>query len=196
MPRPNISVVICTYDQALPLSDVLGSLSVQTLPLQDYEVIVVDNNPDGEQVSAITSAIRLSDYSDCPAHLRYVHCPLPGLSHARNAGISEARGDILCFIDDDAFACPDWLEQIAQAFAAHPGTGVIGGHIVLQPPETSSEDSQARPRALLEPVHHPLPRLYGSRSLGRPALGSQLVRPPSGPLGHRRLSHGLRSPRS
>ncbi len=190
-----LSAVVCAFGEKTRLHDTLASLAHQTLPLQDYEVIVVDNNPDGEPVSAITSAIRLSEYSGCPAHLRYVHCPLQGLSDARNAGISEAHGDILCFIDDDATACPDWLENIAQAFAAHPGTGVIGGHIVLQPPEP-------RPKILrpgLEPYWSqfitPYPGYTEVEAWGDLPWGANWSARRAGPLGHRRLSHGLRSPR-
>jgi GT2 family glycosyltransferase len=49
----------------------------------------------------------------------------------------------VCFLDDDAIACPDWLERIEQAFSEHPEAGAIGGHILLQVPEP-------RPRVLKE----------------------------------------------
>ena len=61
-------------------------------------------------------------------------CPHLGLSYARNAGLAEARGEIICYLDDDAVAAPDWLENIGQAFDQYPEAGVIGGPIVLRKP--------------------------------------------------------------
>ena len=40
---------------------------------------------------------------------QYIFEPRKGLSHARNRGIQEARGEVVAFIDDDAEAEPEWL---------------------------------------------------------------------------------------
>jgi glycosyltransferase involved in cell wall biosynthesis len=47
---------------------------------------------------------------------------------SRNIGICLAQGDIVAFIDDDAIPEPEWLEQLAQAFA-DPGVGAVGGKV-------------------------------------------------------------------
>ncbi len=133
---PHISVIVCTYQRAELLRDCLSSLACQTIPGLESEVLVVDNNtPASSAVQEIVQGLRHTAFLSCPDGLRYVHCSTLGLSVARNAGIAEARGNICCFIDDDAVASPDWLEQIASAFAAHPETGVIGGHTYLQVPQ-------------------------------------------------------------
>ncbi len=143
-PRPlKASVVVCAYGQASRLAETLLSLARQTMPSADYEVIVVDNNLDGGPVGEMVSDLRTRSYSQRPERLRYVHCPIRGLSHARNAGISGARGEIVCFIDDDAVACQDWLERIEHAFWENPGAGAIGGHILLNVPDP-------RPKVLKE----------------------------------------------
>ena len=67
--------------------------------------------------------------------MRLIHCPILGLSFARNAGISEANGKIILFLDDDSIAQNDLLEQYWKAFTEHPDAGVIGGHIRVQRPE-------------------------------------------------------------
>ena len=69
-----------------------------------------------------------------PSHLRLIHCPILGLSFARNAGISEAASELLLFIDDDATADYRLLEEYIKAYKNHPEAGVIGGHIILERP--------------------------------------------------------------
>jgi GT2 family glycosyltransferase len=82
---------------------------------------------------------RLRSSAPPPCALRVVACPVPGLSAARNAAIAEARGDVICFLDDDASAADTWLETIVRAFASHPDAGVVGGHIVLTAPDPRPE---------------------------------------------------------
>ncbi len=45
----------------------------------------------------------------------------------RNRGVSEARGDILAFIDDDAFAAPGWLATAVGYLDTHPAALALGG---------------------------------------------------------------------
>jgi len=100
------------------------------------EVILVDNHnhPNRDTQKTYAWFLEHSKLSDAN-HLKYIHQPFKGLSHARNAGIANSKGKILCFIDDDAIAPFDWLEKIMCAFAKHPEAGVIGGHIILNIPE-------------------------------------------------------------
>ena len=135
MQRGELSVVVCTYGRDGSLSATVQSLAHQTIPVQDYEVLIVDNTPGESGVPVAVSELRRAFFAQYPDHLRFVNCPIQGLSHARNAGLSEARGEIVCFIDDDAVACTDWLEQIVAAYEGRPQTAVVGGHIRLQPPE-------------------------------------------------------------
>lgn len=131
-PRGRLSVVVCTYRRPEKLKACLASLAVQSLPREQFEVVVVNNAPsDTYRVQQAAEAV-------CAAAgivWRVVTAGRPGLYHARNAGLQAARGEIVCFLDDDAAAAPDWLAQIARAFAEHPKAGVIGGHILLAPPK-------------------------------------------------------------
>jgi polysaccharide pyruvyl transferase CsaB len=130
-----MSVVICTYMRNEILKKALGAIAHQSLPQSDYEVLIVDNNPDRSKLSKLIDEIRQADFYGNPGHLRLVHCPVQGLSFARNAGISEAYGRIILFMDDDSIAQNDLLEQYWKAFMEHPDAGVIGGHIRVQRPE-------------------------------------------------------------
>lgn len=140
-PRPEkrLSVVVCTYRRGALLLDCLQALMHQTLPASEYEIIVVNNDPADEQVNQWVRRFQEEDQTS--PRIRLVLCPVPGLSAARNAGIAEATGEVVCFIDDDAIAEPDWLEQIDRAMQEHPEVGVGGGNIILRVPEP-------RPKAL------------------------------------------------
>jgi glycosyltransferase involved in cell wall biosynthesis len=100
-----------------------------------YEVLVVYNTSAPPPPMAVPSG------STVP--VREIVCPIPGLSAARNAAIAEARGEIVCFLDDDAIADPRWLERLCSAFEAEPEAGVIGGHIYLNAP--ASRPAALRP---------------------------------------------------
>ncbi len=53
---------------------------------------------------------------------------LPGASEARNSGVMEATGKFVAFLDDDAMAAPDWLEQLYSGYE-HANVLGVGGEI-------------------------------------------------------------------
>ncbi|HCS40473.1 MAG TPA: hypothetical protein DIW44_12930 [Anaerolineaceae bacterium] len=130
-----ISVVICTYNRNELLELSIRAIARQTIPQSDYEVIIVDNNPDYSELIPFVTHYRKKEFFHHPQSLRLVQCPARGLSYARNAGISEANGEWVLFLDDDALAKPDLLEKYLEAIEKHPEAGLIGGHILLQRPE-------------------------------------------------------------
>ncbi len=132
--RYKISVIICTYHRGEMLRNSIRSVAEQSFPAEDYELIVVNNDPADLEVDKIVEQIRNSDFSSRPDRIKLVHCPMRGLSYARNAGITEANGEVVCFIDDDALAKPDWINQMWLAFEQNPNAGVIGGAIELVKP--------------------------------------------------------------
>ena len=128
------SVIVCTYRRTESLEKCLRSLAAQTVGHDRYEVLLVNNHPE-DDLSDLVEELRAELFADRPDGLRLIVCPLKGLSFARNAGIGEARGEVLCFIDDDAVANGDWLERTLETFQENPHIGVVGGHILLVPPE-------------------------------------------------------------
>ena len=134
-PKRKLSVVITTYRRDELLQQALESLTRQNFPRQDFEILVVNNDPSDPNPPLAVARLQESYFTDDRERIRLVECPIPGLSYARNAGIAEARGEVLCFLDDDALARPDWLEQIWQAFESRPDLGVAGGHIFLKYPQ-------------------------------------------------------------
>ncbi|MCL4562641.1 MAG: glycosyltransferase [Chloroflexi bacterium] len=129
------SAIICTYRRSDQLAKAVAALARQSFPAGDFEVIVVDNQPGDPAVGQQIELLREQYFASCPERLKKVACPVTGLSFARNAGVSAARGEVLCFIDDDAIPNDDWLERVWEAFSSHPEAGVVGGAIRLQVPE-------------------------------------------------------------
>src|SRR5713226_10486244 len=88
--RLSISVVIPTFNRAAMLAATLESFAAQTLPADQYEVVVVD---DGSEDA--NPEICRSFASRMP--LNYLHIENSGISAAKNIGILAARGRILLF---------------------------------------------------------------------------------------------------
>jgi GT2 family glycosyltransferase len=130
-----ISVVICTYHRGDLLSRSILGVARQTFPAEDYELIIINNDPSDHSVELMINQMQSTEFKDHQEQLRLFHSPFKGLSFARNAGISEARGEVICFLDDDAVPQTDWLEQVWQAFENNPQAGVVGGKILLEYPQ-------------------------------------------------------------
>jgi GT2 family glycosyltransferase len=109
---PRISVVVCTHNGARTLRDCLAGLG--TLAYPDFEVIVVD---DGSRDATPDIA---REYG-----CRLIRTAHRGLSAARNTGLDAATGEIVAYIDDDAYPDPHWLTYLASTFltTAHAGVG-------------------------------------------------------------------------
>ncbi len=133
-PEYKFSVIICTYKRTHILEKAVTSILKQDFSPGDYEIIIVNNDPEND-LSGLIHNLKTKYTSDgCPP-LKLVLCPFKGLSHARNAGISRAQGDIICFLDDDAVAEPDLLSEIEKTYRLDPNIGLVGGKILVQVPE-------------------------------------------------------------
>ena len=89
----------------------------------NWEVLVVDNNS-----SDRTSEVVESFCAKHPARFRLVFEREQGLSHARNTGIRNARGDILAFTDDDICVESGWLWNLTSSLHDGEWAGA-GGQI-------------------------------------------------------------------
>lgn len=98
-----ISVVVCTYNRASLLGDVLESLVNQSLPPTEYEVVIVDNN------STDNTAAFVKDICHRHSNFHYYIELQQGLSHARNRGWREAKGQYVAYTDDDCKLPETWL---------------------------------------------------------------------------------------
>ena len=134
-----LSVVICTCKRSATLENSLRSLLTQTLAAESFEIILVNNDPADENPAKVLEALQGEFADKQTPEIKFVDCPIPGLSYARNTGLSESSGAAVLYVDDDAIANPDCLEYIVDCFANSPNVGVVGGHIRLNVPEPRPE---------------------------------------------------------
>ncbi|WP_419500036.1 glycosyltransferase [Alistipes shahii] len=103
-----ISVIIPSYKPQDYLWECLESIQVQTMPQEEFEVILILNGCREPYSKAIESFI-----SKHPAgNLTMLQTDIPGVSNARNMGIDNARGEFLTFIDDDDAISPTYLQEL------------------------------------------------------------------------------------
>jgi GT2 family glycosyltransferase len=119
---PKVSVVVCAYNAESTIEECLAG--VEDLDYPDFETIVVD---DGSSDATAELAARFD--------VRLIRTPNEGLSAARNIGLEVAEGEIVAYLDSDAFPDPDWLKYLATAFVRGDHAGVGGPNII--PPEDS-----------------------------------------------------------
>jgi GT2 family glycosyltransferase len=122
---PRASIVVPT---AMSRLDQLRRLVRGLLELDypSYEVIVVDNRPAGAQPVELPG-------------VRIVHEPRPGISAARNRGVTVADGEIVAFTDDDVDVDPRWLRAIGERFARQRDLAAVTGLVVPAELETPAQ---------------------------------------------------------
>jgi glycosyltransferase involved in cell wall biosynthesis len=119
-----VSIILCTRNRADSLALALESLSRTNVPEGwTVELLVIDNGSTDHTRQVVDHAL-LPILS-----LRYLFEPNAGLSHARNRGIKDARGEILLWVDDDIHVSPNWLEKMCQPILKNEADAGAGGVI-------------------------------------------------------------------
>lgn len=125
---PKVSVIVCTYNREKYLPQNLESLKNQKADPNLYEIVIVNNNSTDSTHDIATRFV-----ADNPQlHCKYSVETRQGLTHARNRGIKESAGEFLAFIDDDAFARPEYIQSILQFFGQYKTPDAAGGRIIPQ----------------------------------------------------------------
>jgi glycosyltransferase involved in cell wall biosynthesis len=123
----DISVVLCTYNRSEDLAKALTSAMALALPeTVEWELLVVDNNSK-DKTREVAEEFRRRPGS----RIRYVFEPHQGKSHALNAGIREARGAIVAFMDDDVKVDPHWLQNVLVSMQ-DAGCAGMGGRVFAE----------------------------------------------------------------
>ncbi|MGN6868370.1 MAG: glycosyltransferase family 2 protein [Solirubrobacteraceae bacterium] len=111
--RPRFSIVMAAFNAAATVHSAIGSVLAQTIP--DLELIVVN---DGSTDGTAEALARVTD-----PRVRILSQPNRGPAAARNAGIGQARGDYVAFLDSDDLLMPTYLERSEQTLRGTPGAG-------------------------------------------------------------------------
>ena len=152
-----ISVIICTYNPNLfILVEVIKALELQSLPKDEFEIVIVDNNS--------TKTFALDINIDWNPQAKIVVEKKEGLNNARIRGVAEAKNELIVFIDDDNIADKYYLEECSKIAELYKNVGVFGG--------------------IANPIffeHHPpnwitnFTGLLGCRNLGQTELISEML---------------------
>lgn len=119
-----ISAVISTYNKSELLKGAIKSLIDQTLPKEQYEILVVDNNSTDNTKGVVASFKHIEN-------LRYLFEAGQGHNYARNCGLNNSNAEYICYMDDDARAEEHLLERILYAFdTIVPKPTSVGGQIL------------------------------------------------------------------
>jgi len=103
-----ITVILCTYNRCQSLPKALESVAASIMPNDvDWEVLVVDNNSKDQTRKVVEEILR-----KYPGRIRYLFEGRQGLSHSRNSGVQNAKGEIVAFTDDDVTVESDWLQNL------------------------------------------------------------------------------------
>lgn len=112
--RPVVSVIITTYNQARYISATIQSAIDQDFA--DREIIVVDDGSTDDTPTLV------GEFGQRVVSLRQ---PNQGVAGSRNAGIQQARGEFLAFLDGDDLWDPCKLSRQVGAARIHPASGLI-----------------------------------------------------------------------
>ncbi|WFR68061.1 glycosyltransferase family A protein [Curtobacterium flaccumfaciens] len=127
-----IAVAIATHRRPDGLLALLDSLADSADGAPGFDVIVVDNDPAGSGITALTDA------GTYPFGITSVLEPRPGIAAARNRALELAADhDWICFVDDDETVEPTWLERLVaaqRATSADAVTGPVEFHWAVRPP--------------------------------------------------------------
>ncbi|MBV6761360.1 glycosyltransferase family 2 protein [Rhodococcus opacus] len=115
-----VTVVICTRDRVSMLGAALRSVLAVDYPA--FDVLVVDNAPR-------TDATRQYVLGLADPRVRLIREPLPGLSRARNTGLSAATGDIVAYTDDDVVVDRHWLSALVDGFGRALSVSCVSGMV-------------------------------------------------------------------
>jgi glycosyltransferase involved in cell wall biosynthesis len=120
----DVSVVMSTWNNSARLGSTLSAFCecVVRLGIQ-WELVLVNNN-----CSDDTNHVAELFADKLP--LVFVHEPISGLSHGRNAGIAAASGRLIVFTDDDVLPDPYWIGIFYEAYRSKPRGFFFGGPVI------------------------------------------------------------------
>jgi glycosyltransferase involved in cell wall biosynthesis len=110
---PVITVVIPTRDRSQSLRETLQSFAAQTMPSDQFEIVVVDDG------STDGTADTCAEF-ETSLPVKYCRLDRAGISAAKNLGLFVSRGTLTLFFDDDDLADRNLLLEHVRAHERHP----------------------------------------------------------------------------
>lgn len=123
-----LSLIIPTHNRAEQLLEALRSVARQTADPAEWECVVVDNASTDDTAERFAAFAAEHPELD----LRRVYEAEPGVSHARNRGLREARAAVVASIDDDERVNEGFIAAYIDFFDTHPVATAAGGRIIAE----------------------------------------------------------------
>ncbi|MCT8340057.1 glycosyltransferase family 2 protein [Flavobacteriaceae bacterium TK19130] len=121
----DVSIIVCCYNSEALLPETMRHLAAQEIPDGfSYEVVLVDNNS-SDNTAATAKQLWKEFGSASPLNVIFERTP--GLSHARKAGVKEAKADLIIFCDDDNWLASNYSVKAHSIMKKHPKIGALGG---------------------------------------------------------------------
>lgn len=142
-----LTIGIPTYKRPIMLEKLLHSIlssHVDSSLLSYIDIVVVDN--DAERTAEAVVAHWINNHPDSFFHLHYFNYPIKGLANVRNEILKRAlilEPDYIAFIDDDEYACPDWMNELTFTIVNNQADIVVGPVLPIFEQETSPAISSA-----------------------------------------------------
>jgi len=117
-----ISIIISTYNRCDLLEQTIDSILKIIDKSPAYELLIIDNN------STDSTSTVVNKFLPHPV-VKYFMEPNQGLSHARNRGMKEAKGDVFVFLDDDIDIEPNYF-TICRKLFYDDKVDIVGGKVL------------------------------------------------------------------
>ncbi|MEM2291971.1 MAG: glycosyltransferase [Nitrososphaerota archaeon] len=124
---PFVSVIVITKNNLGTIERCVSNLLQQNYPKELYEIIFVDGNSSDGTLEILMKYMQTHSTPSIRIYTENVGT----MGYARNLGITKAKGDILAFIDGDAYPTSNWLTDIVKNFMDCPNLAMVGGLDVL-----------------------------------------------------------------
>lgn len=134
---PTVSIVMPAFQAEVSLLSAVASMSAQTFV--DWELVIVD---DGSTDATLSLA---QGCATKDPRVRVFSQPNRGASAARNAGLREARGEWIGFLDADDVFAPSFLQSLLNILGAHPQAGVLYCDFALTDADGKLQEEQRVP---------------------------------------------------
>src|ERR1700722_17789422 len=122
MAAPLVTVLIDTYNHERFIEKAIVSVLEQDFPVGEMEILVVDDG----STDGTTEIVRKFE-----PRVRLLRKTNGGQASAFNAGIPEARGEIVSFLDGDDWWARGKLSRVVEAMSADASAGIVGHGIII-----------------------------------------------------------------
>jgi hypothetical protein len=140
--QPLVSVVLPTADRTALLRRAIESVVAQSYP--HWQLLIVDDGVSHDAGMVVES------FADGRIHS--MTSPAKGPCAARNLALSEARGELITYLDDDNIMDADWLRAVVWAFENRPDVEVLYGATIIDDVlRVNRQSSGALPTLVLQP---------------------------------------------